>query len=316
MLAAIIAYAVTRRYTAPAPQPVVEAPAAGPVGEMVLPGRIQARMTTSIPAPIDGIIVAFHADVGEEVHEGQLLAEIRNDGLQGAQESANTELESAQARVTNLESAVTAARLESSRASADAARARGESDRASRNYARQKMLVAEGATPRQVFEKAEKEAEVLDQESRNAVETAKQAEERLSMVLRELDTARKLLDGKVQDLESASARLDAGQIISPVDGVIAARKGQQGEQVHPATGDLFQIATDLSTLEVTLEPDPKQALVIKVGQPAAVIVADLPNESLQGKVTSAERGKVIVEFSNPSPLVKPGLTAQVRIKVT
>ena len=36
-------------------------------------------------------------------------------------------------------------------------RVRAELDRASRNYQRQKMLLAEGATPRLTFEKAERE---------------------------------------------------------------------------------------------------------------------------------------------------------------
>jgi hypothetical protein len=79
--------------------------------------------------------------------------------------------------------------------------------------------------------------------------------------------------------------------------------------------DLFQIATELSKLEVLIEPDPAQAQRIRAGQEASVIVADVPGESLPGVVKSIENGKAIVEFANPSPLVRPGLSAQVRIKV-
>ena len=39
-------------------------------------------------------------------------------------------------------------------------------------------------------------------------------------------------------------------------------------------------------------------------------------EILQGTVAKIEDGKVIVEFPSPNPMIKPGLTAQIRIKLT
>jgi len=48
------------------------------------------------------------------------------------------------------------------------------------------------------------------------------------------------------------------------------------------------------------------------GLQAAVTVAESPNP-LAGQVKSVDQGKVVVEFANPDPVVKPGLTARVRI---
>jgi hypothetical protein len=39
-------------------------------------------------------------------------------------------------------------------------------------------------------------------------------------------------------------------------------------------------------------------------------------EVLQGSVAKVEDGKIVVEFSSPNPLIKPGLSAQIRIKLT
>jgi macrolide-specific efflux system membrane fusion protein len=269
-----------------------------------------------VSAPIEGTVTTFHVDVGADVYEGQLLAEIRSDMLDSAQQAATAELERAQTRVQNLESALSAARLESSRATADAIRAGTDFDRATRNFQRQKLLLGEGATPRQVFEKAEKEYTSLLAESKQLAEVAKQSEERISSASRELDSARKLLEGKLADMEAAKSRLEAGQVISPATGTIAARRGQPGDEVNPEMDDLFQIATSTSALEVLVEPSPADLLRIKPGQEALVNVADIPNEVLPGKVSSVEEGKVRIEFSNPSALVKPGQTAQVRIRVT
>jgi multidrug resistance efflux pump len=192
---------------------------------------------------------------------------------------------------------------------------RSEFDRATKVYERQKILIAEGATPRRVFEKAEKDYRALEEESASLSAVAKQAVDRVSTIQRDLDAAKKLLDARNEDLEEASGKVAAGQIVSPADGVVAARRGQEGDEVHPAMEDLMSIATDLSKLEVLVEADPAQASRIKPGQEAAVIVADLPGEALGGVVKSVEGGKVTVEFANPSAAVRPGLTAQVRIKV-
>jgi multidrug resistance efflux pump len=283
--------------------------------EISLSGRIQARETVDVPAPIDGKVVAFHADVGADVYEGQMLAEIRSEGLETAHQHAAAELERAQARAQNLESTIAAARLEASRASADAMRVRSELDRAGRNYQRQRILIAEGATPRQVFEKAEKEYETLVSQSKDLDEVSRAADERVSSLSRELDAARRLLDDKLADAEAAKTRVEAGQVLSPATGTISARRGQEGEEVHPSMTDLFQIATDTSQLQVILEPDPDQLPRIQPGQDAVITTADAP-DLLPGKVASVEEGKVVVQFANPSPLVKPGHTAQVRIRVT
>src|SRR5688572_870733 len=64
--------------------------------DIVLSGMIGARDVTSIPAPIDGKVKVFHADVGDIVYEGQLLAEIENLGLAASNEHSNLEVEKAQ----------------------------------------------------------------------------------------------------------------------------------------------------------------------------------------------------------------------------
>jgi multidrug resistance efflux pump len=166
-----------------------------------------------------------------------------------------------------------------------------------------------------VFEKAEKDFQTLEQESRNLSEVAQNADARVSALNRDLDAARKILEGRLADAESSKLRVEAGQVTSPVSGVVAGCHGDVGAEVHPTMEDLFQIATDVSRLMVAVEPSPDQLARIKPEQFASVSVADLPHEPLSGVVRSIEDGRVRIEFANPSALVKPGQTAQVRIQV-
>jgi HlyD family secretion protein len=54
---------------------------------------------------------------------------------------------------------------------------------------------------------------------------------------------------------------------------------------------------------------------LQPGQPALVIVADLGGEGIPAAVKSIEGNTVTVAFTSPNPVVKPGMTAQVRIKL-
>ena len=189
-------------------------------------------------------------------------------------------------------------------------------ERALKSYQRYKMLLDEGAAPRLTFEKAEKEYLALEAESKKLDAVAASAEERISSVSRELDAARKLLEGKSEDVDHAKAQEGSGEVLSPVNGVVVARRGQAGDDVHPSMTDLFQIASDLSLMQAVAEASPAQIKQIKQGQPVTISIAEMGGEVLQGSVIKAENGKVTVEFGNPNPQIKPGLTAQIRIKLT
>ena len=107
----------------PSPKPEI-------ASEVSLSGRIEARHTVPVAASMEGVLETFAAEIGQEVAAGQLLARIANGKLQSTLDAASLELDRARTRITNLEGAILTARLEESRAEADASRARGDSERA------------------------------------------------------------------------------------------------------------------------------------------------------------------------------------------
>ena len=73
------------------------------------------------------------------------------------------------------------------------------------------MLLDAGATPRLVFEKAQNEYTALEAESKKLDLVSSSADERITSVQRELDAARKLLQGKSEDLETVTAHREPGK---------------------------------------------------------------------------------------------------------
>jgi len=313
VLACIAAGALSwRRQTAArrAPPPKAEAP---PPAEAVLSGRIRAQHVVGVGVTVSGVIDTFLVEVGQEVAEGQLLARISNQGLETGREVATIAMNNAQSRVTKLEAQVASARLEASRALADASRARSDLELADKAYRRQKMLHGEGATPRLVYEKAAREFENAQTEYENTERLAKQSDQRVQELLEELQNARRILDDKRKQLEEAAGALAAAEVHAPVSGLVVGRKGEVGQPAQG--GELFQIATDMLALEVMIEPDPTLRKRIRQGQPAVVTISELQAEGFPGKVKDLNESEVAVEFTSPNPAIKPGMTAEVRLKL-
>jgi multidrug resistance efflux pump len=291
------------------------AEAATPAGvEVTLPAQIRAQHTIAVAAPVAGHIEEFRADVGDEVYEGQLLARISNQTVESSVENAGTALENASARVSRLESSIIASRLEASRARADAQRARSEMERTDRIWRRQKMLMSEGATPRLAYEKSETEAGSARAEHESLETLARQAEERVEAMTAELENSKKLQADKAQELEDAEEHLRQAEVHAPANGLVVARRGEVGKEFgEDGNRDIFVIAVNTAELEATVEAHPSAVARLAAGQRAMLFFADIPGEGVEGTVTEAKGDRATIRFTSPSPLIRPGMTAQVRV---
>jgi len=268
-----------------------------------------------VGATVAGTIDAFLVEPGQEVYEGQVLARIGSQSLEAVREEAARVAQVAQDKVNSMESRMIAARLEASRVYADAKRGRDQLDRAEKVYLRQQMLNREGATPRLVYEKSEREFEAARAESTSLDELARQADNRVSELVRELETAKQDVSEHAADLESATAQAAGTEIRSPVSGIVVARKGEPGTMLGPGeAGDLFEIAADLSQLAVAIQPDRAAMARIRPGSDALIFVAELPG-AIPATVKEVKGDEVIVAFTSPSAVIRPGMTAQVRLKL-
>lgn len=299
-----------RNRPAAAPAPV----SSTPNDTVDLAGRIQAREVVNVPVPIDGTIEAFFADVGQSVSEGQLLAQISNSELVSERDAALSALQKAQSNVSSMDSRLIAARLESSRARADAARARIEFESNDKRYIRQQSLFREGAISRNSLDKAKKDRDASQDEFQALDEMARVAEQRVSAGMKEVEEAKRVASGKSREYEDVGDALASAQVVSPVTGLIVGRKGETGQQVAIEIEDLFQIAVNLSALDVVVDPVSSILQKIQPGLPVDIQVAEVPG-GITGEVRMVKDNHAIIGFTSPSPVIRPGMTAHVRFKL-
>ena len=94
-----VARATQQASAAPALVDVVTAQAVGTVQRLVLPGYTAAWHQSTIFARVDGYVGKWFVDIGERVHEGQVLAQIETPDLDAELAAARAQLKAAEATV-------------------------------------------------------------------------------------------------------------------------------------------------------------------------------------------------------------------------
>ncbi|MBI5575211.1 MAG: efflux RND transporter periplasmic adaptor subunit [Deltaproteobacteria bacterium] len=244
------------------------------------PGTVQSRVPVLISARITGILEKLHADQGDRVRKGQLLAEL--DAV---------ELE---ARAAAARAAEGRARRELARARADLVKAQANLGLAQSNYRRDQEVYKPGYISQAAFDAAEAQLRVAESE----VSSVRAAVEALQAAVGQAES----------ESNAAKALKDYTRILAPMDGLITVRKAEVGTTLVPGS-PVFQMV-DLNQIWVAAWIDQALAARLREGQPARITLRS--GRVFQGKVarinaegdTLTRELEVDVKFDRlPQPLI-------------
>lgn len=178
--------------------------------------------------------------------------------------------------------------------------AKSQRDYAKNEYERNKMLYADGFISRAEMEQSET--------------TYQQAEQSVKRMQ--------------SQYERAVTNLGYATITSPVDGTVISRKVDVGQTVAASfqTPDLFEIAEDLTKMQIETSVSEADIGVIKDGQPVTFTVDAYPTETFEGVVRQIRLSPtitsnvvvytVVIDVDNTDLRLKPGMTAFVTIIIS
>lgn len=182
---------------------------------------------------------------------------------------------------------------------ADVTRAQVQTDDARIKYERQKRLLDAGLAPQ------------ADVDGAKAT----------------LDSARAQVQQATAALSQAQTNLRYTKITSPTDGIVVDKQYEVGQTVAASfqAPTLFQIAQDLTKMQVQADVDQSDIGRIKVGQIARFNVDAYPDEEFRGRISQIRYNAlvnqnvvtypVILEVENPEGRLRPKMTANVTIDV-
>ena len=246
-------------------------------------GTIKPINTIAVGTQVSGTVAAIYVDYNSQVKEGQLLAELDPSLFQANVDQSNAKLNNAQAAYSKA-----MANLEYKK----------------NNYKRYEHLYAKNYV------------------SRDDVELARSnyltAQADVAAAKAEMNASRATLNNNLTNLSYS-------KITSPVDGTVISRAVDVGQTVAASfnTPTLFEVAEDLTKMQIETSVSEADIGKIKVGQLAEYTLDGYPNEKFVGSVTQVRLAStttnnvvtytVIISVDNSDGFAIPGMSANVSV---
>ncbi|MBX3611094.1 MAG: efflux RND transporter periplasmic adaptor subunit [Hydrogenophaga sp.] len=274
-------------------------------------GTVNPVTQVSVGSQVSGQIKAINVDFNSEVKAGQLIAEIDPQSFEYRVNSAQADLDAAEAAVAIAVANAASSRANVSRAQTDLAEAR-------RAHERNLSLVAQAFI-------AQSEADRTRAAQASAEEALKAAQALAGVSEAQIQSARANVAQRRAALAQAKVDLSRTRITSPVDGIVIKRAVEQGQTVAASlqAPELFVIARNLSDMQVDTSIDEADVGRIRAGQKATFTVDAFPGRSFSGEVRQVRKAATnvsnvityvaVVNFDNDDGRLLPGMTANVRV---
>ncbi len=268
------------------PKVMVQVVKAAPAtSQLLIPGTTTAYTEAYIYARASGYVSRRLVDIGDRVHEGQLLATIDAPDLDKQVAQARSNLEQSESSLAQMQAQLHLAAL---------------------TWDRYKVLVAKGVFSRQDGDTQEANFRVAEANVRAAENTVQsnrdnlerlivlQQYERVTSPFNGVITARNvdvgtLINAQGSGLGTTSTPATPGTTQAGVQGNNQGSSGNLSSQANPSTGgsqggEMFAIA-EIGRLRILVSAPEAYSNTIRVGQRAQLFFQERSNEKYEGRVT-------------------------------
>ena len=249
---------------------------------VVATGKIEPITKVEIKSKASGIVKKLYLDAGEKVKTGQLLAELDKEEIQ--------------ARVSQAEAALQAAKANVERAQVDALGP--DVPLLLRAYERAQQMAKEGVVSQAALDDAQRNYEL-------SVNKQNMAKASLTQAKAQVQQSRATLEQLQQEYRNST-------IVSPMDGLLLSRNVEVGDAVSSililgSSATLVMTLGDTSEVYVKGKVDESDIAKVYLGQPARIKVESFKDQTFNGKVTKI----------SPLGVEKDNVTTfEVRVSVT
>ncbi len=289
-------------------------------------GEIKPKNYVNVGATAFGPITHLYVKEGDRVKKGEVLAVIENVPQSSAVGAQRASISSAQRDITADVAAQQAAK-------ANVAHAKADLEQKQLDYKRAQEMYKDQLIAKQDFD-AKKAAYDI------AVATLAQDQASLAQANAQTASAKSKLTSAQQTLLGDLDAYNKSISIAPFDGIVTNLPVREGETVvegiQNAEGSTLMTLGDMSTVTAEVKVDETDITGVQLGQPADVTVDALPGKVFKGHVTEvgdqallrstgvstsqsttgseeAKDFKVVITLDNPSPELRPGLSATAKI---
>jgi HlyD family secretion protein len=302
-------------------------------------GTLNPVVNVQVGSQVSGNIKALYADFNTKVTQGQLVAVIdpeifqaQVDQASAAASAALSAVTTAQAQVEKSKADLTGAIATRDNLQSVLAKDRANGINAKTQFERSDALFKQGIVAASDHDTASatydaSQAQITADQSQIAAaeQNIQSAQAQVNVTVTQLSSARAQERQSQAALGQAKINLAHTRIVAPVSGTVIARHFDVGQTVAASfqAPDIFDIAQDLTKMQVDTNVDESDVGVIQAGQSASFTVDAYPGTTFQGVVTDVRKAPitqqnvvtydVVIGVANPDIKLFPGMTANVTI---
>jgi HlyD family secretion protein len=241
---------------------------------VVATGKIEPITKVEIKSKASGIVKKLYVEYGQNVKQGQVLAELDRDEIQAQVNQSRAQLQSMEASAGSAEADIERAKFD----------AQGvDIPTLQHNYERAKNMAKDGVMSQQQLDDAER-AYVT------AVNKRDSARAQIIVLQAKAKQSRADVAKAKANLEQLEEQLSYTTIVAPIDGVVLSRDVEIGDAVSSilvmgSQATLVMTIGDMHEVYVKGKVDESDIGKVYIGQPARIKVESFKDKTFTGKVT-------------------------------
>lgn len=241
---------------------------------VVATGKIQAITQVEVKSKASGIVKKLLVDYGDQVKQGQVLAELDKEEIQARVNQQRASLEAAEAAAR-----AAAADLQHAKVDAEGP----DVPMLKRAYDRAQEMTKAGVLSPSALDDAQKNYEMAVNKQNLGKANEGVAEAKLRQAQAQVSQSRALLEQTEEEYRNST-------IVSPIDGTVLSRDVEVGDAVSSilvvgSSATLLMTLGDTHEVYVKGKVDESDIAKVYLGQPARIKVESYKDRTFNGKVT-------------------------------
>ncbi|MDN3452075.1 MULTISPECIES: efflux RND transporter periplasmic adaptor subunit [unclassified Psychrobacter] len=295
-------------------------------------GKVKALNTVDVGAQVSGEVKRLYVEVGDEVQQGDLIAQIDQVTQKNSLSNEQASLEQSEAALQSAQAESLSKQAGLKSAYADLASRQSELKQAQSDFARLQDLVAINAISQQEYDTQATSVETAKAavaNARAAIDTAKAA---IATAAANINSQQAALRKSRTNVSTAEEDLSYTTIRAPISGTVVSITTEQGTTVNAnQTAPTLVTLADLSTVRINAQISEADVINVSAGMPAYFNIIGNPDKQYDATLTAIEPAPEqisntsstdsaiyyvgYVEVPNPERLFRIDMTAQIYIIV-
>jgi len=252
-------------------------------------GKVKALNTVDVGAQVSGEVTRLYVEVGDEVKQGDLIAQIDQVTQKNNLSNEQASLEQSEAAIQSAQAEFLSRQASLKSAYADLASRQSEYKQTQSDFARLKGLVAIDAISQQEYDTQATSvatAKAAVDNARAAIDTAKAA---ITTTQANINSQRAALRKAQTNVSTAQEDLSYTTIRAPMSGTVVSITTEQGTTVNAnQTAPTIVTLADLSTVRINAQISEADVINVQAGMPVYFNVIGNPDEKFDAVLKAIE----------------------------